>query len=221
MRMTFVGLRLVAGDRVDALLDQLLDQLGPRGLVLDQHDRRPEPLVLPAHVALQLRVFHAPAQQVDQIEVIAGNAPGRADAEIAELGRLVGGVPALHDALELLRQRARLAVPEPGRFDQAAAQWRGGLLVLAGEIVFADHMAEVLEHRQRLAGWMQCLAVMPGQQFRSQDRIHGLRLVGLGDRRTGTTSQSSCASTWPTRSSSCRRCMISTIAPASLSLNRL
>jgi hypothetical protein len=34
-----VGLRLVAGDRVQALLDQFLDQLGAGRLVLDQYDR--------------------------------------------------------------------------------------------------------------------------------------------------------------------------------------
>ena len=53
-----VGLRLIAGDRVAALMDQLLDQLGPRGLVLDQHDSGAKPVVLLAHRALQLRVFH-------------------------------------------------------------------------------------------------------------------------------------------------------------------
>ena len=136
------------------LLDQLLDQLGPRGLVLDQHDRGPESLVLRAHFALQLWVFHAPAHQVDEIEVIAGNAPGRADAEIAELGRLVGGVPALHDAVEMLRHSTRRVVLEPGRLDQAAAQWRGGLLVLAGEIVFADRMADLVQGVERLARGM-------------------------------------------------------------------
>src|SRR5271166_4942616 len=72
---------------------------------------------------------------------------------------------------------------EPGRLDHAAAQRRRCLLVLAGEIVFADHLAEVLEHRERLARRMQCLALVPGQQFRSPDRIHALRLVVLGDRR--------------------------------------
>jgi TPR repeat protein len=37
---------------------------------------------------------------MQEIEVLAANAPTRAHAEIAELGRLVGGVPALHDAVE-------------------------------------------------------------------------------------------------------------------------
>jgi len=36
--MIFVLTRLVAGDGVEAQFDQLLDQLGLRGLVLDQHD---------------------------------------------------------------------------------------------------------------------------------------------------------------------------------------
>ena len=57
------------------------------------------------------------------------------------------------------------------------------MLILAGEIVFADHMAEVLEHRERLARRMQCLALSPGQEFRSPDRIHDLCLIVLGDRR--------------------------------------
>jgi hypothetical protein len=42
-------------------------------------------------------------------------------------------------------------MPEPGRLDEPAAQWRRGLLVLAGEIVFADRPADLLEHRDRLA----------------------------------------------------------------------
>jgi hypothetical protein len=41
-----VRLRLVAGDRVEALLDQLLDQLRPEGLVFDQHDVRIEGFAL-------------------------------------------------------------------------------------------------------------------------------------------------------------------------------
>ena len=39
---------------------------------------------------------------MQQIEVLALDPPARADAEIAELGGLVGGVPALHDMVELV-----------------------------------------------------------------------------------------------------------------------
>ena len=52
---------------------------------------------------------------------------------------------------------------EPGRLDQAAAQWRRGLLVLAGEIVFADRPADLLEYRERLALGVQSLALPPVQ----------------------------------------------------------
>ncbi len=86
-----VGLRLVAGDRMQAQLDQFLDQLGARGLVLDQHDTRIESFGLQAHRALQFGILHALAQYMQQIEVLAGDAPARAHAKIAELGRLVGG----------------------------------------------------------------------------------------------------------------------------------
>jgi hypothetical protein len=61
-----------------------------------------------------------------------------AHAEIAELARFVGGVPALHNAVEFLRPLVRHVVLEPRRLDHAAALWCRGLLVLAGEIVFAD-----------------------------------------------------------------------------------
>jgi hypothetical protein len=36
----FVGLRLIAGDRMETLGDQFLDQLGAGGLVLDRHHTR-------------------------------------------------------------------------------------------------------------------------------------------------------------------------------------
>jgi len=74
-----VRLRLIAGDGVEAFLHQLLDQLGPRGLVLDQHDTGAEVRVLLAHRALQFRVFHALAQYAEEIKVFAQYPPGRTD----------------------------------------------------------------------------------------------------------------------------------------------
>src|SRR5208282_5982529 len=67
IRMILSRLRLVAGDGVEAVGDQVLDQLGARRLVLDQHDIRLEGLALLAHRPLQLRIFHAPAQDVQQV----------------------------------------------------------------------------------------------------------------------------------------------------------
>jgi len=56
-----VRLRLIAGDRVQALLDRFLDQLDARGLVLDQYYLGLEGRALLAYRALQFGVLHAPA----------------------------------------------------------------------------------------------------------------------------------------------------------------
>jgi hypothetical protein len=47
---------------VAAVGDQLLDQLGARGLVLDQHFVRSEQPLLVAHRALERRVFEPPTE---------------------------------------------------------------------------------------------------------------------------------------------------------------
>jgi hypothetical protein len=64
-----VLIRLIAGDRMKTLGDQFLDQLGAGSLVFDQHDIRVESLALLAHGALQLGVFHASAQHVQQVNM--------------------------------------------------------------------------------------------------------------------------------------------------------
>ena len=56
-----VRLRLIAGDRVDAIGHQFLDQLGARGLVLDQYDISRKGLALLAYRPLQFGIFHAPS----------------------------------------------------------------------------------------------------------------------------------------------------------------
>jgi hypothetical protein len=86
-----------------AIGDQLLDQLGARSLVLDQHLVRMEQAMLLAHGALERGIFEPSAEHSEEKQVLASHSPSRAHGEIAELGRLVGGVPALHDAVEALR----------------------------------------------------------------------------------------------------------------------
>jgi hypothetical protein len=199
-----VAFRFVAGDRVAPVGDQLLDQLGARGLVLDQHDIGIEVAVLVTHRTLQCRIFEALAQHVEQKEILAPDAPGRADAEVAELGHLVGGIPTLHDAVEALWPLVRAVAPEPFGLDHAAAQGRRGLLILAGEVVFADRPADTLEGVA--SGSRSGCSASPGR--RAKDR--GPQIVSIwctssasaiaGKRRI---SHGSCASTWPTRSSSC------------------
>src|SRR5271155_4045419 len=140
----------VARDTMAATLDQLLDQLSARSLVLNQHDGRIEQALLLAYGALERRIFEPPAENTEEEEVLAAHSPSRAHREIAEFRRLVGGVPALHDAVEALRSLALAVALEPFGFHHAAAQWRGRLLILSGEVVFADGPPDVLKGFERL-----------------------------------------------------------------------
>src|SRR5262249_11919280 len=123
------------------------------------------------------------AEQTDEKQVLAVDTPGRAYREIAELGGLVGGIPALHDAVETLRLIAVAIAFEPFGLDQTAAQRGRGLLALAGDIVFADRPPDAVEHLQRLAIRMQRLALPTTEATRSPDRLDPVLLVCLGDGR--------------------------------------
>src|SRR5271166_219195 len=161
-----VRLRLIAGDGMQAFLDQLLDQLGAGSFVLDQHHTRREGLALLAHRALQLGRFHAPAQDIEQIEVLALDPPGRADAEIAELARLVGGVPALHDAVELVGPLVWRVIPKPRGLGHAAARGAG---------ICWYWPADLLEGRHWLALGVQCLAALPDKGVAAPTRYRADR----------------------------------------------
>jgi hypothetical protein len=73
----------------------------------------------------------------------------------------------------------------------------------------------------RLALGMQRFTPPPGEALRSPDRLDLVHLVPFGDRRKAHNLHPSCASTWRTRSSSCSRCMMITMAPWRLSLSLL
>jgi hypothetical protein len=57
------------------------------------------------------------------------------------------------------------------------------LLVLTGEIVFADRAADAIEGVERLALTMQGLALTSSKASRSPDRLDPVHLVGFRDRR--------------------------------------
>src|ERR1700724_1775102 len=58
-----VAFGLVAGDTMTAIGDQLLDQLGARGLVFDQHLGRVIQALLLTHRSLERRIFQRLAPQ--------------------------------------------------------------------------------------------------------------------------------------------------------------
>jgi hypothetical protein len=74
-------------------------------------------------------------------------------------------------------------VSEPSRLDEAAAQGDRGLLVLAGEIVLADGLANLLEHGEPLARRVQGLAPPPGEASRPRQGVDQMLFVHLDDRR--------------------------------------
>ena len=57
------------------------------------------------------------------------------------------------------------------------------MLILAGEIVFANRPPDAVEHLKRLAVGMQGLALTTCEAPRSQDRLDRMHLVHFGDRR--------------------------------------
>src|SRR5689334_5298788 len=128
-------------------------------------------------------IFQLLAEYGEQEELLILHSPGGAHREVAELGLLVGGVPALHDAVEALRQFTLAIALEPFRLDQPAAQRGGGLLILAGEVVFADGPPEAVQGFERLAVGMQGLAAPARETSRFQDRLDLVHLIGFGDRR--------------------------------------
>ena len=176
----FVARGRVGGDGVEPFGDELLDQLGAGGLVLDEDDLGAVERGLVAHGALEARVVEPLAQDVEQIEVAVLDAPGGADAVIGEVGRLVGGVPALEDALEARGEGFGRVGAEPFGLDHAAAERGRGLLVLAGEMVGAERAAELLEDGQGLALGVQRLAGAAAEAAGAEGCCDGVLLVLLG-----------------------------------------
>ena len=67
--------------------------------------------------------------------------------------------------------------------DHAAALRRRRLLVLAGEIIFAERAADLLEHLGRLALGMQGLARLAAEGLPAEHCLDPVQLVVLSDRR--------------------------------------
>ena len=57
------------------------------------------------------------------------------------------------------------------------------MLVLAGEVVFADRAANAVESFERLAVRMQSLTVTTPEALRSPDGLDAMQLICVGDRR--------------------------------------
>src|SRR5438876_4114113 len=119
---------------------------------------------------------------MEQIEVLAHDAPGRAGAVIAEFGRLGSGIPALHDPVETLRHVLRDVALEPLGLDEAAAQGRGRLLILAGEGVPAHRSFQRFEEIPRFTLGLQGLTLASLENLRARRYRVMVHLVLVSDR---------------------------------------
>ncbi len=216
-----VGLRPIAGGGVHPSSSSSWISWVPEALSSIKTTSARQRRCFVPHSALQFRVVEALAHDVEQIKVLSAMpqlvhtlksassvAPG------LRRGRLVGGIPALHEALEPRRQFGGPVAGEPGRLDEPAAQRRRSLLVLPGDArneVSGGYSPMVrricpstatpsrsgcsASPRRRAIGWH------PRKCARTW---HSCASASAGNARR---SQASCASTWPLRSSlgSCPR----------------
>ena len=120
---------------------------------------------------------------MQQIDVLAFDSPARAHAEITELACLIGGVPALDDAVEFFGPLVCPVSREPCRLDHTTPCGDGACWYWPVKLYFADRAADPLECLQRLALRVQCLAAPPGKRALSQLGVERPALVLLGDGR--------------------------------------
>src|ERR1700758_3960217 len=101
----------------------LLEEVYAGCLVLDQDNTGLEHLRLIVHGTLKLGIFEPAAKDANQVGVLAGDSPGRTNAIVAELGRLVGGIPTLHNTFKIGHLVGHVS-PEPFELYQTATERR-------------------------------------------------------------------------------------------------
>src|SRR5581483_4234156 len=107
--------------------------------------------------AFEFRIVQSLAEDIEQVIVIIVCTPGCAHAEIIQLATLVGRVPTLGHAIEVLGWD--LVELEPLIADHKSLSRNGVLLVLALEMIFTHSLAHFGEYGQRLPLGMQDIAL--------------------------------------------------------------
>ena len=141
------------------------------------------------------------------------DAPSRADGIIGELGRLARRVPALDDLIEARWALLWAIAPKPGFLDHSAAGRRRRLLILSGEVIFADSRSDALQRFEQFALRVKRCTGHSRERPAAKGRFDEVLFVDFGDRRERDGLPPLLLRTWPTKSSSCSRCMMMTIAP--------
>ena len=155
-------------------------RLGARRLALDQHHTRLEDLALLAHVRFGLGYsmrLRSTCRRSRSLPLIP--------QQVHTLKSL--SLLALLAVSQLCTTRSNLLgrsfAAQLRNLDHAAALRRRRLLVLAGEIIFAERAADLLEHLGRLALGMQGLARLAAEGLPAEHCLDPVQLVVLSDRR--------------------------------------
>ncbi len=114
---------------------EILRERSPRGFVFDEDTPGAILLRLGNHGAAKLRVQEALTKDVEQVEVLSGKEPCRADGIVVEFPCLGGGIPALY---HVPTGGSGLVCLEPLPLDDLTLRRDRLLLILCGEIVRAD-----------------------------------------------------------------------------------
>ena len=93
----FVAFRLDANRPHGAFRPKILEELGTRGRILDQHHIRIELSGVADHSLFEIRITKTLPEHVYEVIILSLNEPGRAHGKIVELPRLGRRVPALYD----------------------------------------------------------------------------------------------------------------------------
>ena len=131
--------------------------------------------------AFQVGIIETLPINIQQIIILVSNAPGSADAVIAELICLIRGVLALNNLVKVTRAFAGIVKPKPSCSHHRSAKRGRALLILAGEDVFSDCLADVRQRGQRLTFRMQSLANLAREEMSAERALDDVRFVFVRD----------------------------------------
>src|SRR5262249_39803081 len=118
-------------------------------------------------------------EHVDEIVVVTLDQPSRADRIVVELVWFRRRVPTLHDAIVSVPRRQIAVGLEPGPFNQIAALWHRGLLILRREPLAAHIGFDLVQNHLRLTLGVQRVADTAAMELAGGD-LDLLRYLGYG-----------------------------------------
>jgi hypothetical protein len=136
------------GDCLDdgaTILDELLNQLCARRLILNQYYRGSMELSLLSDRPFEFRVIQSLAQDMEHSDHSSFDPDSQTHGEVTQFGWLVGRIPTLHNLIKCVGDLACFIAFESVLLDHPSAERGGGLLVLSGKVILPDGLTEASE----------------------------------------------------------------------------